>query len=212
VAQALTALGGYGEALEHHGRALAIAEALVSSDPANLQALQDLSVRHAQIGDVRLAMGDEASALASYRKSLEIDGRVAARDPTNAKAGLYLAWSHLNVADVLGKRQRPEETAERLDQLRRAIAVVTPFAERDPANSRIRTVLTDSLAGLAEALLEPLGAGRPCPAEARDALARAVSLWDATELEPGKEKEKRDRLAARLATCDRSSSLAGPRL
>ncbi len=199
VAQMQGKLGHWAESLDNHGKALVIAESLLRADPTNLQALQDLSVRHAQIGDVLLEKGDLPEALASYQRSLDLDAQVAARDP-NARAVLYLGWSHLNVAGVLEKLHRTEPA---LDHYRQAIAIVAPASESDPENAQLRLVLAEANAGRGEAMLLRAGASDAgaCPAPARDSLARAVALWDAVGLEPGPDKERRDRLAARVAAC-----------
>jgi len=197
VAQMQGKLGHWAESLDNHGKALVIAEALLRADPSNLQALQDLSVRHAQIGDVLLEKGDLPEALASYQRSLDLDARVAARDP-NAKAVEYLGWSHLNVAGVLEKLHRTDAA---LDHYRQAIEVVSPSSERDPENAQLRTVMAEAHAGTGEAMLARVGPGGACPERARTSLARAIALWDALGLEPGPDKERRDRLAARLAAC-----------
>ncbi len=210
VAQMQGELGHWAESLDNHGKALVIAESLLRADPTNLQALQDLSIRHAQIGDVLLAKGDLPEALASYQRSLDLDGQVAARDP-NAKAVEYLGWSHLNVAGVLEKLHRTEPA---LDHYGRAIAIVTPASESDPENAQLRLVLADANAGRGEAMLARAGArdAGACPAPARDSLARAVALWDGVGLEPGHpDKERRDRLAARVAACGPArGAAAGP--
>lgn len=198
VAQMLAKVGRFAEALDHHGKALAIAESLHRADPANLQALQDLSIRHAQIGDVHLAMNDLPAALDSYRRSLDLDAQVAARDPTNARAAEYLGWSHLNVAGVLDKLHRSDAA---IDHFRQAIAVATPFSDRDPANTELRALLADAHAGVGEGLLALAGDGGGCSQEAKSALERAVALWDALELEPGADKERRDRVVERIAGC-----------
>src|SRR5581483_3173912 len=128
--------------------------------------------------------------------ALDVDARVFARQPESAKAADYLGESHLDVAGVLRKLGRGGEV---LAHARQAIAVVEPFARRDPANGDLRAVLVDAEASLGEGLLGDAG---PCVEEGRAALARALALWDASPVDPA-DAPRRDRDAARLAACGR---------
>jgi len=147
VAQMQAKLQRWPEALANQKKALAIAEALLRADPSNLQAMQDLSTRHAQIGEVLLGMGDKRAALASYQRSLDLDTQVAARDPTNATAAQYVGESHVNVGGMLGDLGQAEAAR---DHYRRAVAAVEPFLQRDPGNADLRAVLDGARKGLGE--------------------------------------------------------------
>jgi len=124
--------GVLNDALAAFRQALAAADRLAESDPANAEWQHDLSVAHNRIGDVQAAQGDLPAALKSYQAGLAICDRLAKADPANA------VWQHdLSVAhSKFGNVQAAHgDLPAALKSYQDSYAILERLAKADPANA-----------------------------------------------------------------------------
>jgi tetratricopeptide (TPR) repeat protein len=124
--------GSLPTALDKYLDALAIAERLAQSDPANADWQRDLAVSHEKIGDALLAQGNFLAALANFRAALAIVDRLAKADPESADRQAELAMSHEKIGNVLAERGH---LLTALDNFRVAHAIADRLAKTDPKNA-----------------------------------------------------------------------------
>jgi hypothetical protein len=77
-ADALEALGKYGEAVEIRERSVEVSRRFLASDEKNAGALLGVAITTRRLGGARFLAGDTRGALASLRESAEVGGRALA--------------------------------------------------------------------------------------------------------------------------------------
>ena len=88
-------------ALSHYRTALAMRADLVVRQPANGDALVELSSARLAVGDVLKAQGDTAAALVEYRSAMSIGEQLLAREPANLGWQRQLATAQDKVGRML---------------------------------------------------------------------------------------------------------------
>ena len=93
----------------HYTRSLALGEKLLADNPGSAQAVRDVSVSLARLGDFlaqRSQLGDADSALEHYNRSLELREKLLADNPGSAQAvrDVWVSWWRIaNHAETTGK-------------------------------------------------------------------------------------------------------------
>jgi non-specific serine/threonine protein kinase/serine/threonine-protein kinase len=136
-------LGDTSGALDSYRKALAIAERLTASDPADAKAHRFIGVVSEKIGDVQGATGDIAGAVESQRGSLAIFKAIADSAPANVEARQSLAISHVKFGDVLGNANfnNAGDEAGAMQSYRSAAEILEALHAADPANPKTRRLL-----------------------------------------------------------------------
>jgi non-specific serine/threonine protein kinase/serine/threonine-protein kinase len=139
------ALGDPTAAHDAYARSLAIREVLGRRDPASTNVRRDVGVAHEKLGEVLRAQGHVREALAEYESAAAVYRRLFEADSQNAQARQTLAIGHLHLGDILGGAppNLGDRTAAR-HHYARAVALLRPVAEADPANEQVRAVLAEA--------------------------------------------------------------------
>ena len=141
-AQTNRSLNEYGDALQNHRKAIAIAEKLSAADPTNREFQREVAASHQRIGYTLRMVGELTGEITNYRTALENDRKaqeiyeaLSAADPTNmsyvrdaADAGLSIGRSQLRLGDAVAA----------LETERQAAATFKALAEADPRNMQAR--------------------------------------------------------------------------
>ena len=169
---ALVALGRAGEALDTARRSVALREALVARDPANVDWQERLSFALTNEHDSLAALGRVAEAIVVARREVAIMQGVVDRAPTDTiSRGLLAQTAALGLAPLLANGGRLDE-ARRL--LRRARSVLEPMAT--PDSLRWRWVFASVLSTDARIALEHGRAEDALPsAERANAIAAGLT-------------------------------------
>ena len=155
-AQANRSLDEYGDALQNHRRAIAIAEKLSITDPTNREFQREVAASHQRIGYTLRMVGDLTGEMSNYRTALENDRKaqkiyeaLSAAEPTNmsyvrdaADAGLSIGRSQLRLGDAVGA----------LETERQSAATFKALAEADPRNMQARFDQTEASKEIQQAL------------------------------------------------------------
>jgi tetratricopeptide (TPR) repeat protein len=122
VGHALLVKNEFAASLESYRKALALREAVVAADPANVSARSYVARAHSSIGDILAETGDSAGAVESYRKALSIREAMAAGDPGSVDLRIVLADSYADLALLHSRLAKGERTPaqNRPEQLREA--------------------------------------------------------------------------------------------
>jgi tetratricopeptide (TPR) repeat protein len=95
--------GSLDEAFDMSRRSVATAEAVLSSDPKNMQARQDVASGHTLAGHILMRKKAASQAVAEYRRALEMDRRIADDDPGNRSAPRWVASDYMALGVALGQ-------------------------------------------------------------------------------------------------------------
>lgn len=118
------------DALEAHGKALAIMQNLSVANPANTEFQFQLAILHNNIGHALRGTGKSAEALAEHGKVLAIVRKLAEDNPTNTQFQMHLAGSYNNIGLVLSQMGKP---AEALAAQIEALAIRQRLVDAHPA-------------------------------------------------------------------------------
>ena len=93
-------IGDNAKGLEYHHKALALCQAQLIADPANVQGRDDLGDVYLEIGNTLTRLGKFNDALNNFRKSLENYRAVSDADPTdkNARRQVYITYREIGTA------------------------------------------------------------------------------------------------------------------
>ncbi|WP_306819087.1 nSTAND1 domain-containing NTPase [Archangium lipolyticum] len=164
-------------ASEEYGRALAIIERLLASDPDEPIYKQELAVIHSNLGDVAQTQGQLAEARGHYEKALALSQELSEAEPTSAtlKQGLTIGYNRLGKV-----AQAQDQLAEARGHYEKALALSRELSEAEPANATLKRSLAvnhDKLGEVAQA--------RNQLTEAREHYEKALALSrELSEAEP----------------------------
>jgi tetratricopeptide (TPR) repeat protein len=108
------------DALEAHGKVLAIVQELADANPANTEFQFLLVLTHDDRGHALRMTGKSAEALAAHGKALAIARKLADANPADTRFQMYIAGSHNSIGLVLSQQGKP---AEALAAQREALAI-----------------------------------------------------------------------------------------
>ncbi|HLL16745.1 MAG TPA: serine/threonine-protein kinase [Pyrinomonadaceae bacterium] len=136
-------LGDTPGALASYRKALAIAERLTASDPADAQSRRFVGVISEKMCDAQAATGDTAGAVESQRRSLSIFKAIADAAPADAAARQSLAISYVKLGDVLGNANftNSGDEAGAMQSYLSSAEILESLYAADPANARTRRLL-----------------------------------------------------------------------
>ena len=142
-------LGQRQKAGESYRKALAIREALVASEPNNVDFRRKLSTSYTKLGDILWIEIDINGALESYGKALGINKKLAAEVPNDSQIRSDLAMSYGKLGYLHGANGRADEA---LENTRKAVVLMEELAVADPNNTKIQSELALSYDRVAEML------------------------------------------------------------
>jgi serine/threonine protein kinase/tetratricopeptide (TPR) repeat protein len=177
IGSALLDLDDLDGALENNRRALSIRAALSRDFPLNVDHKRTLQVSYYNEGEILARMGRTRAALDSYRAQVAIGEKLLRADPRNEQYRGDLAYGLIRVGDMLFKLARYPEALvnyERSQHLRSA------DVKADANNLWKRSSLIEAKAKICKTL-----AGAHRAGEARQPCSDALSLMQATALDPG---------------------------
>lgn len=130
-------VGNLAEGGKAYERQQAIANQLVSAEPANLRWQSSLANGMLKLGDVQRDQGDSSAALASYESGLDVRKKVAQSEASPAAAGLEAA-AYLQLG-ALYKLQGNDEKA--LAGYEAARNITQQLVKSNPADEEIQATL-----------------------------------------------------------------------
>lgn len=134
-------LGDLPGAMQSHRKAVALREALVAADPANLDYRRELMDSYWFMATLLGAEGDLPQELAILRQQLPLRERLAAADPTNFVDG----YNHAGTYAYIGKLLMDMGDARgALQNQQKALALREGLAATDPVSARSKRALTIS--------------------------------------------------------------------
>ncbi len=136
-------IGDSAGARESYLRGIALAEALVRSDPRDLDAARTLALAHRRLADVLAWMGDRADALGHAETSARQFAAIAAHAARAPEDDLQAAIAHIKLGDLLGNPNFPNlgRTEPALRHYGEALRVLAPVASDARADQRARRYL-----------------------------------------------------------------------
>jgi serine/threonine protein kinase/tetratricopeptide (TPR) repeat protein len=134
-------LGDLAGAMQSHRKAVALREALVAADPANLDYRRDLLDSYWFIATLLGAQGDLSQELEMLRQQLPLRERLAVADPTNFVDGYNLAGTHAYIGKLL---MDIGDARGALQNQQKALALREALAATDPVSARSKRALTIS--------------------------------------------------------------------
>jgi non-specific serine/threonine protein kinase/serine/threonine-protein kinase len=138
------ARGDLRAAHDAYARSLAIREALGHRDPSSTNVRRDVGVAHEKLGAVLRAQGRVQEARAEYEAAAAIYRGLFEADSQNAQARRTLAVAHLHLGDVLGGAPPSlGDPGAARRHYARAVELLQPVAEADPANAQVRALLAE---------------------------------------------------------------------
>ena len=134
-------LGDLPGALESHRKAATLREALVSSDPSNLDFRRELLDSYWFIATLLGAQGDIRRELEMIREQLPIRQQLAAAEKTEFLDRYNLAATHVYIGSLL---MEMGDIQGALDNQKEALRIREAVANEDPNTARARRALTIS--------------------------------------------------------------------
>jgi serine/threonine protein kinase len=152
-------LGDISGSIASYRKSLAIREAVVAADPANIAAQRELITSHGKLSDALTGVGDSAGSLEQLGQLLPIAERLSASDPNNLadrrnlalayldygwkranganwKKGMVLALAYERIGDLLSTFGK--QHAESLAMHRKALTLEESLLKQDPQNTSLR--------------------------------------------------------------------------
>ena len=129
--------GATADARDQYQLAQTLAQTMITTDPANKRAQQDLALCLEKLGDLQMTTGETDAALKSFEKSLEIRKELFAADENNlvAKRNVSISLERMGKIQVaLGKKPVALPYYQQSLELRRQLAGVdkeSPGVQRD---------------------------------------------------------------------------------
>lgn len=133
-------------ATEYAKEAIEIFEAVLESDPADMEALLNLSTAHNTLGWIYRATGEYGAALSQMAASRDLLERLLARDPDNTRYRMHLMWSWNGLGSIHFSNKDYSRAA---DALNRSCDVAEAILEIDPGNVAARRTIAYSTTDLA---------------------------------------------------------------
>ncbi len=131
-------LGDTAGFIASYQKALAIREAVLRSEPGNVQAERELLRTHGRLSDALLAAGDLKGSVNQLKQLLPIAEKLAAGDPNNLTNRRNLALAYL---DYGWKRAPLGDSKGSLEDCRRAAGMLEAVSTADPSNKLTKRVL-----------------------------------------------------------------------
>ena len=194
IGSALLELADLPGALENNSRALGIRAALSRDFPLNADYKRTLQVSYYNQGEILARMGRTHAALTSYREQEALGEKLLRSDPSNEQYRGDLAYGLIRIGDMLFKLAR---YGEALANYRRSQDLRSADVKADPTNLWKRSSLIEAKAKICKTL-----AAAHRASEAQESCSGALSLMQATALDPGNS-------AIRSFFADTYSDLAG---
>jgi tetratricopeptide (TPR) repeat protein len=148
-------------------QALALRRELAAEPGADVQARLDVARSLERVGDVLDDMGDKAGALAAYKEEGDIAARLEAEAPTDAVRSV-LGQSYDKIAYLLHYQRKSQDA---LAAKAKALAILRPLAEANPAIAEFQNKLAISYGNLGVIQLET---GKQ--KESSESLERAIAI------------------------------------
>jgi non-specific serine/threonine protein kinase/serine/threonine-protein kinase len=131
-------LGDIPGSIASYRKSLAIREAVVAADPANIAAQRELLTSHGKLSDAFTGVGDPAGSLDQLRQLLPIAERLLAADPKNLEDRRNLALAYL---DYGWKRASSANWKSGLADCEKAASMLESLAAAEPGDRRVGRVL-----------------------------------------------------------------------
>ena len=131
-------LGDTAGFIASYQKALAIREAVLRSEPGNVQAERELLRTHGRLSDALMAAGDLNGSVNQLKQLLPIAEKLSAADPNNLTNRRNLALAYL---DYGWKRAPLGDSKGSLEDCRRAVGMLESVSASDPSDKRTRRVL-----------------------------------------------------------------------
>ena len=112
--ETLTAKRDFAGALKAFEDGEAMALAMATKDPSNLDWQYDLAIGDDEIGETKMALGDVAGAIAVYRDAVRIDKALTTRDSTDVQWRTHLLERSEHARRRAGETRRASRRAGRL--------------------------------------------------------------------------------------------------
>jgi serine/threonine protein kinase/tetratricopeptide (TPR) repeat protein len=177
VGAALLEIGDLIGALENNSRALSMRAALSKDFPLNVDHKRTLLVSYYNQGEILARLGRTRDALSSYRKDVAIGEKLYQDEPSNEQYRGDLAYGLIRVGDMLFKLHHYTEA---LASYHRSHAFRSADVKADPSNLWKRSSLIEASAKTCKTL-SAADRGNEAP----ESCSEALSLMQATTLEPG---------------------------
>jgi tetratricopeptide (TPR) repeat protein len=133
--------------LEIGNKGLVLLEALVASDPTNVDYRRILAISYGNDGEYRTALSDLPGALESYRKSVAIYEELMAADPNNAQIYQDVGYPYRRVGELLTSFGQDSQA---LEVYRKAVRVYENGSAKAPENVPMRLSLAICQAKIGE--------------------------------------------------------------
>jgi len=131
-------LGDIPGSIASYRKSLAIREAVVAADPANIAAQRALITSHGKLSDALTGVGDSAGSLDQLGRLLPIAERLSAADPNNSADRRNLAVAYL---DYGWKSSNATNWKSGIDDCRRAVTMLESLSAAEPGDKRTGRVL-----------------------------------------------------------------------
>jgi non-specific serine/threonine protein kinase/serine/threonine-protein kinase len=131
-------LGDVPGSIASYRKALAIRQAVVAADPANVAAQRELFTSHGKLSDALTGAGDSAGSLEQLRQLMPIAERLSAMDPNNLGDRRNLAVAYL---DYGWKRADNANWKKGIEDCRKAASMLESLVAAAPSDKRTRRLL-----------------------------------------------------------------------
>jgi tetratricopeptide (TPR) repeat protein len=177
-------------------RAMRLADEMLAISPGDWRSLRCAATEHNNVACLlasRGGAGDFDQAEVHFAQSLELAGHLATSFPESTAARYVFAAAHINRAEIIGNRGRPEDLQTADHEFRESIAALEAIVEANPSSSRWRSEMSYALNKFAV-----LCRTRGQSDEACRAFERAAELLDAVLAENPRSATTRRDVAANL--------------
>jgi serine/threonine protein kinase len=140
IADVLSKLGKYREALDMQQKALAIDEEGLKSDPANALARRDVQVDLYKIARNQSELGEMTAALASQRKVIGFCETAVAAHPESSESRGDLEVADFRYGEMLEKTGALQPA---LESYKKALTIGEAMSKADPTNAAIRSDISE---------------------------------------------------------------------
>ena len=170
IGSALESAGELAEALQHHGKALAIWRQLAAAKARDQTIRRSLSVTYENLGRAFFLSDDLNAALENNQKALALREQLTAEEPHNADYRRILGVSYQNKGDY---QSWSKDTQGALASFRKKLEIDEESLAADPSNAQARGDLAYASKRMADLLAES-GAH----ADSLPHYRRAIEMWE----------------------------------
>jgi tetratricopeptide (TPR) repeat protein len=142
-------LGQTSAARDSHAKALAMREALVASEPKNVEFRRDLSSSYVKIGEGLFATGNPKGAAEMLGKAVAVDRALAEDEPSSRRGKDRLAGSYVTYGYLLGAGG---DAPGGLENTRKGLALLHELEATAPGDANVQSRLTIGYMHLADIL------------------------------------------------------------